>query len=148
MEGWKQYKGTIWNVCSGICSVWKTNPLSELCSYSVCVDYFVKMGKIKIQNLKNSINFAKIVKKLKCPTLIKHFLECSSDKNLCDFYRIVANLIHNENFSQNSLIKRKIPQLRKIMSPYKKQWTDITKSPTKNPQRKKRFLIDGRNYCY
>ena len=100
------------------------------------------MTKIKTQNLKNSINFAKIVKKLKCPTLIKHFLESTSDKHLCDFYRIIANLIHNDNFAQSSLIKKQIPKLRKLMSPNKKQWTDITKGASKNPKRKKMFLIE------
>ena len=66
------------------------------------------MAKIKIQNLKNSINFAKIVKKLRCPTLIKHFVEGSSDKNLCDFYRIIANLIYNEGFYKNPAIRKNI----------------------------------------
>ena len=100
------------------------------------------MAKIKIQNLKNSINFAKIVKKLRCPTLIKHFVEGSSDKNLCDFYRIIANLIYNEGFSKNPAIRKKIPQLRKLMYPYKKEWKDITKNATKNPKKKKKFLIE------
>lgn len=100
------------------------------------------MGKNKSQNLKNSVNFAKIIKRLKCPILIKHFVESASHENLSAFYRIIANLLHNDNFAQNSLIKKKIPKLRKLMSPHKKEWTDITKTASLNTRRKRKFLIE------
>ena len=100
------------------------------------------MGNNKIQNLKNSVNFAKIIKRLKCPILIKHFVESASHENLCAFYRIIANLLHNDNFAENSLIKKKIPKLRKLMSPHKKEWTDITKTASVNTRRKRKFLIE------
>ena len=103
------------------------------------------MAKKHQQSLDKSVNFAKIVHKLKCPTLIKHFVESTNEHVLSDFYRIMANLLYNEKFTQSKVIKRKIPKLRKMMAPYKKQWIDITKYASKNPKKKKKFFVGSGN---
>ena len=97
------------------------------------------MGRAK--NMKQSVAFAKIVKKLKCPELIKDFVQNTSDKNIANFYRIIANLVYSEKFAQNPLVKKKLPKLKKIMQPYKKKWVQVTKQASKNPREKRNFMI-------
>ena len=99
-----------------------------------------KMSRTK--NIQQSIAFAKIVKKLKCPELIKNFVQNTSDKNLANFYRIIANLVYSERFAQDPLVRKKLPKLKKIMQPYRKKWTQLTKKASKNPREKRNFFIE------
>ena len=99
-----------------------------------------KMGRAK--NIKQSVIFAKIVKKLKSPELIKEFVQNTSDKNIANFYRIIANLVYSERFAQDPLVKKKLPKLKKIMQPYKKKWLKVTRQASKNPREKRNFFME------
>lgn len=99
------------------------------------------MAPNKKQNLKKSIKFAQIIRKLKTPQLIADFAEQVDDSCLSNFYRIVANLIHSEGFSENPILRKKIPKLKKVMSPFKKEWLRNTQKSTQNPKGKKKFFI-------
>ena len=88
------------------------------------------MGRAK--NMKQSVAFAKIVKKLKCPELIKDFVQNTSDKNIANFYRIIANLVYSEKFAQNPLVKKKLPKLKKIMQTIATTFFIRSASPCKN----------------
>lgn len=100
------------------------------------------MVKKSKSNLQQSVNFARIIKQLKSPALIKHFIQSTTDDNLSAFFRIAANLLHNEKFASNSLVKRKLPKLRQIMAPFKKKWLKVTKSASDNPRQKRKFLME------
>ena len=102
----------------------------------------VVMGKQSKNNLEKSINFARVIKSLKTPTLIRHFIDHTSDENLTHFYRIVANLLHNEQFANNPMIKKKLSKLRSIMAPFKGTWLKVTKSASKNPRQKRKFFME------
>ena len=99
------------------------------------------MAPNKKQNLKKSIKFAQIIRKLKTPQLIADFAEQVDDSCLSNFYRIVANLIHSEGFSENPILRKKIPKLKKVMSPFKKEWLRVTQKSTQNPKGKKKFFL-------
>ena len=98
------------------------------------------MGRAK--NIKQSVIFAKIVKKLKSPELIKEFVQNTSDKNIANFYRIIANLVYSERFAQDPLVKKKLPKLKRIMQPYKKKWLKVTRQASKNPREKRNFFME------
>ena len=103
---------------------------------------YLNMVKKGTNNLQQSVNFARIIKQLKSPALIKHFIQNTNDDNLADFFRIAANLLHNERFASNSLVKKKLPKLRQIMAPFKKKWLKVTKSASVSPRQKRKFLIE------
>ena len=96
----------------------------------------------RAKNIKQSVIFAKIVKKLKSPELIKEFVQNTSDKNIANFYRIIANLVYSERFAQDPLVKKKLPKLKKIMQPYKKKWLKVTRQASKNPREKRNFFME------
>ena len=104
--------------------------------------YSAIMAKNKQSNMRDSLAFAKIIKKLRSPDLIKDFINNSNDSTLSSFYRIVANLIHNTNFNESTLIRKKIPKLKKIMYPFRKKWLKVTKAANDNPREKRRFLLE------
>ena len=98
--------------------------------------------KNKQTNIQHSLAFAKIIKKLRSPDLIKDFINNANDSSLSSFYRIVANLIHNSKFSKSSLLQKKIPKLKKIMYPFRKKWLKVTKAANDNPREKRKFLLE------
>ena len=100
------------------------------------------MGKSKQANMQDSLVFAKIIKKLRSPDLIEDFIRNANDSLLSSFYRIVANLIHNTQFAENNLLRKKIPKLKKIMLPFRKKWMKVTKVSNSNPREKRKFLLE------
>ena len=100
------------------------------------------MGKSKQGNMQDSLAFAKIIKKLRSPDLIEDFIRNANDSLLSSFYRIVANLIHNTQFAENNLLRKKIPKLKKIMLPFRKKWMKVTKASNSNPREKRKFLLE------
>ena len=106
----------------------------------IFIEWQKKMGRAK--NIKQSVIFAKIVKKLKSPELIKEFVQNTSDKNIANFYRIIANLVYSERFAQDPLVKKKLPKLKRIMQPYKKKWLKVTRQASKNPREKRNFFME------
>ena len=100
------------------------------------------MVKNKQSNMRDSLAFAKIIKKLRSPDLIEDFIRNANDSLLSSFYRIVANLIHNTQFGENTLLRKKIPKLKKIMLPFRKKWLRVTKAANGNPREKRKFLLE------
>ena len=100
------------------------------------------MTKSKQTNMRDSVAFAKIIKKLRSPDLIEDFIRNANDSLLSSFYRIVANLIHNTQFAENNLLRKKIPKLKKIMLPFRKKWMKVTKASDDNPREKRKFLLE------
>ena len=99
------------------------------------------MAPNKKQNLKKSIKFAQIIRKLKTPQLITDFADQVDDSSLTNFYRIVANLIYSKGFSENPLLRKKLPKLKMVMSPFKREWLKMTQKSTQNPKGKKKFFL-------
>ena len=92
--------------------------------------------------MQDSLAFAKIIKKLRSPDLIEDFIRNANDSLLSSFYRIVANLIHNTQFAENTLIRKKIPKLKRIMLPFRKKWMRVTKASNSSPREKRKFLLE------
>ena len=96
----------------------------------------------KKNNLRDSVNFARVINRLKSPDLIKIFVQNTNDKNLMNFYRIIANLIYSDKFGQNPRIKKKINKLRTIMQPFKGKWLKLTKKSSQNMREKRKFMLE------
>ena len=95
----------------------------------------------KKNNLRDSVNFARVINRLKSPDLIKIFVQNTNDKNLMNFYRIIANLIYSDKFGQNPRIKKKINKLRTIMQPFNGKWLKLTKKSSQNMREKRKFML-------
>ena len=96
----------------------------------------------KKNNLRDSVNFARVINRLKSPDLINIFVQNTDDKNLMNFYRIIANLIYSDKFGQNPRIKKKINKLRTIMQPFKGKWLKLTKKSSQNMREKRKFMLE------